>query len=109
MNAILNYFIEIITKSTLAYIVIICILKLNGFKVRDNSRIPLSKVIKRLLLNAFLLKIISEEFGIYTLWYNYTSYVQIVWLVYAISFIATIIPMIITSRNKTIFNALSIN
>lgn len=109
MDAKFNHILNIIANSTIAYIVVLCLLKLNGFKINNNSRLRLSKVIKRLVINFLIYKLILIKFDAINFWVNYYSNFYFISAIYLISVIITVTKIVVSTKNKTLFNVLSIS
>ena len=90
METKFNNTLNIIANSALAYIIIVSVLKINGFKIKNDSRIRLSKVVKRLVINFLIYKLTLIKFSVINFWIDYYFSFYFVTIIYVISTIATV-------------------
>ncbi len=109
MDAKFNYIVSTVANSAIAYVIVVSLLKFNGFKIDNNSKLRLSRVVKRLVINFLIYKLILVKFGIINFWIDYAFSFDFILTIYIISVIITVTKIITSSKNKTIFSVLSVN
>lgn len=109
MDAKFNYILNGVANSVLTYIIVVSILKFNGFKIDANSKLRLSRVVKRLVINFLIYKLIFVKFGIINFWIDYVFSFDFILAIYIVSVIITVTKIITSSKNKTVFSVLSLD